>query len=278
MKIGFVGAGRMGGPMVSRLAAAGESVVVHARSPSRAEDRRDGCTAVAAVAEVAADADAVVICVHKDEQVRQVCFENGLLDAMEAGSVLIVHTTGNPRTVLDIAEAVSHRGVRVVDAPVSGGPHDIARGRVTTFVGGTADAFSAASSVIGHYSEPSFHTGGLGSGQMVKLVNNAVFASNIAILGAAVDVGGQLGIDESVLARCLQRGSAGSMALDNVVRAGAFATFSEAVGEFLDKDVAVVRHVADDVGVDLGLVGTALDHPRSYSHSASTGSVTRRRE
>ncbi|MBY6687776.1 NAD(P)-dependent oxidoreductase [Rhodococcus sp. BP-149] len=270
MVIGFIGAGRMGGPMVSRLAAAGESVVVHTRTPAETVTRADGVATATDLADVVVDAGAVVVCVHTDDQVRAVCFEGGMLEAMRPGSVLIVHTTGDPRTVLGISRAVSHRGIDVVDAPVSGGPHDIEQGRVTTFVGGSADAFTAASAVIGHYSNPRFHTGALGSGQLTKLVNNAVFASNVAVLGAATELGRQFGIDDSVLARCLHRGSASSTALDNVIRAGTFGAFAGAVEEFLAKDIAVVREVAADFDVDMGLLETALDASNRSPHSTTT--------
>lgn len=258
MIIGFVGTGRMGAPMVRRLALMGEAVRVHARPNSPRVGFDGDVETVDTVAATAVDADAVVVCVHTDEQVRQVCHDGELLSAMRPKSVLIVHTTGHPRTVRDVADVLAHRGVDVVDAPVSGGPDEIEKGSITTFVGGSADAFAAASEVLGHYSNPSFHTGGLGTGQLTKLVNNAVFASNIAVLGAATGIGRGLGIDESVLLQCLQQGSASSMVLDNVLRAGGSEVFARAVGEFLAKDVAVVRQVASDLDVSLGILDATL--------------------
>ena len=258
MVIGFVGAGRMGAPMVARLALMRETVRVHAR-PNALRIGFDGdVEMVATIAATAADADAVVVCVHNDAQVRHVCHDGGLLSAMRPNSVLIVHTTGHPQTVRDMEDVLTHRGVEIVDAPVSGGPQDIEKGSITTFVGGSVGAFAAASEVLCHYSNPSFHTGDLGTGQLTKLVNNAVFASNIAVLDAATGIGRGLGIDESVLLQCLQQGSASSIVLDNVLRAGGSEVFALAVGEFLGKDVEVVRQVAADLDVNLGILDATL--------------------
>ncbi|AYJ50329.1 NAD(P)-dependent oxidoreductase [Rhodococcus sp. P1Y] len=259
MIIGFVGAGRMGAPMVARLTSSGQTVRVLARSDEAAGAAPVGAESVRTLPETAAGADAVVVCVHTDEQVLQVCLEDGLLDAMGSGSVLIVHTTGSPYTVRDIEAAAAWRGVAVVDAPVSGGPHDIARGEITTFVGGSDDAVVKARSVLTHYSNPVLAVGALGSGQLTKLVNNAVFASNVAILGAAGRIGRQLGLHEPTLVQCLQRGSARSAALDGVARAGSAAAFAHSVGEFLGKDIAVVREVAADLEIDLGVLDSILE-------------------
>ena len=136
-RVGFIGTGRMGAPMVRRLVDAGHEVRragPHAREGLAVSDL--GALPVTDLAAVAEGADAVIVCVFTDDQVREVCLEDGLVAAMSPGAVLVVHTTGSPRT----AETIAARGVDVVDAPVSGGPHDIAAGRVTLFVGGEDDA------------------------------------------------------------------------------------------------------------------------------------------
>ncbi len=104
MRVGFIGAGRMGAPMVGRLLAAGHQVTVLARTP---EKRAEILQLGAAVAEDAigfATADVVVLCVFTDDQVLEVC-AGPLPAAMPAGATLIIHTTGSPRTAQGIAEA-----------------------------------------------------------------------------------------------------------------------------------------------------------------------------
>ena len=146
MRVGLIGAGRMGAPMVVRLTAAGHRV----RALGRTEEKRRavaelGATPVADIAAVVERADAVVICLFTDEQVRTVV-DSTLLAAVPAGAVVIVHTTGSPRTVEHLRELATH--IDIVDAPVSGGPHDIAAGQVTLFVGGTDDAAQRAQPVL----------------------------------------------------------------------------------------------------------------------------------
>jgi 3-hydroxyisobutyrate dehydrogenase-like beta-hydroxyacid dehydrogenase len=253
MRIGFVGAGRIGRPMVARLLGAGHRVRALARSDAAGRWLAGaGATPVGALPEVADGAGAVVVCVHTDEQVRAVCLQTGLLDAMPAGSVLVVHTTGSPDTAELLAERAAGRGVAVVDAPISGGPHDVEAGRVTLFVGGTAAGLDLARPVLSAYGDPVLHLGPVGSGQRVKLVNNAVFAANIGLVAQAVAVGARLGVAEGSLLDGLRHGSADSRALAGIAGSGSVAAFAAAVGEFVGKDVAVVRRVVADLGAELG--------------------------
>jgi 3-hydroxyisobutyrate dehydrogenase-like beta-hydroxyacid dehydrogenase len=258
MRIGFVGAGRIGRPMVDRLVAAGHQVQVLARSESSTQSlAAGGATPVSDLKQVAAGADAVAVCVYADGQVRELCIEGGLIDAMEVGSVLIVHTTGSPRTAQLLAERGADRDVLVVDAPISGGPHDVAAGNVTLFVGGSEAGLERARPVLTTYGDPLLLFGPVGAGQQVKLLNNAVFAANIGLLGQAVALAAQLGVDEADMLRGLVNGSAASRALSGVAARGSVSGFAESVQEFLGKDVAVVREVVSELGADLGVLGQA---------------------
>lgn len=251
MRIGFVGAGRMGRPMVDRLVAAGHEVRVLGRTPdARSALAEAGAVPVAELAAVADRADVVGVCVLNDAQVREVCIHSGL-----PASTLVVHTTGSPRTVADIAA----RGFAVVDAPVSGGPHDVAAGRVTVLVGGAVEDVDRVRPMLAAYGDPILHVGGLGAGQQVKLINNALFAAHIGLLADAVRVASEFGIDEHVLLTALPHGSAASRALSGAAVRRSVAGFTTAVREFLAKDVAVVREVAAESGVDLGAIAAAID-------------------
>lgn len=258
MNIGFVGAGRMGAPMVQRLVAAGHRVRALGRTdPKRAAVAELGATPVATVAEVADDADAVVLCVFTDEQVAEIAPD--LIAAMPSASVLVLHTTGSPRTAEALAARALARGVHVVDAPVSGGPYDIAAGTVTLWVGGTDEAVERARPAISAYGDPVLHVGPVGSGQKVKLVNNTLFAAQIGLVAEAARLGARLGVEESALLAALPHGSGASKAMGNIARAGSTADFIAAVGEFIGKDVAVVRQTATELGADLGRLDALVD-------------------
>ncbi len=260
MKVGFIGAGRMGAPMVRRLVDAGHEVTALGRTPEkRAAASELGAAAVGDPAELAGDADAVVVCVFTDEQVRQICLTDDLLGAMAPGSLLILHTTGSPRTAEAIAARAAESDISVLDAPVSGGPHDIAAGTVTVFAGGSDAAVERAHPLLSSYADPVLHVGPTGFGQRVKLVNNTLFASQIGIVAEAVRLGERLGVDEATLLDALPHGSGTSRALDSIARIGSAAGFIGAVGEFIGKDVAVVRATTAELGTDLGLLADAVD-------------------
>lgn len=260
MRLGFVGAGRMGRPMVRRLIEAGHEVRVLGRSAgARAAIEAEGARAVTEIGDVGTAVEAVLICVFDDEQIREVCFESGLLGRIPGGSTIVVHTTGSPDTAASIAARARPAGIDVLDAPVSGGPHDVAAGRVTLFVGGSDDAVARVRPVLGCYGDPVLHVGPPGSGQRVKLVNNALFAAQIGLLSDAIGLATRLGLDEAVLLDALSHGSAASRALSGVEGAGSVARFAERAGDFIRKDVAVARKVAAEFGGDLGALESAIN-------------------
>jgi 3-hydroxyisobutyrate dehydrogenase-like beta-hydroxyacid dehydrogenase len=255
MKIGFVGAGRMGAPMIERLVGAGHQVQALGRTDEKRSAVTDlGATAVSSAAAVAEGADVVIVCVFTDDQVRRVCLDDGLAASLPAGSILVLHTTGNPRTAEAIAQIAAKSGAEVLDAPVSGGPHDIAAGWVTLFVGGSGSTLERARPALASYGDPILHVGPLGNGQKVKLVNNTLFAAQIGLLAAAVRLGDDLGIDEAALLGALPHGSGSSRALAGVAARGSVASFVDTAGPFVRKDVAVVRQTVAELGGDLGLL------------------------
>ena len=251
MRVGFIGAGRIGAPMVRRLVDAGHEVRALGRTDeARAAVAELGATAVGDLADVAAQADSVVVCVFTDDQVKAICVDDGLLAAMPQGAALVLHTTGSPRTAESIAAHAPH--VHVIDAPVSGGPHDVAAGRIALFVGGDDDVVTRIRPVLSAYGDPVLHVGPVGAGQKVKLVNNVMFAAQLGLIAEGVRFAAGLGIEESALLSALAHGSGNSRALGMVANAGSVGTFIDAVGEFIGKDVAVARATAAELGGELG--------------------------
>ncbi|MBF6449305.1 NAD(P)-dependent oxidoreductase [Nocardia elegans] len=259
MRIGFVGAGRMGLPMVRRLAAAGHEVrVMVRRSEVRDVVTEAGARAVHTSAEAAAGASVVLMCLFSDDQVREVCLDGELSAAMAPGSILALHTTGDPRTAHAVAaQAVSH-AVRVADAPVSGGPHDIAAGALTVFLGADDETAADLRPVLSAYADPILHVGALGAGQRVKLVNNALFAAQAGLVAAAVRLASQLGVTEAALLSALPHASSSGRVVTSIAAKKSVTEFGDAVGEFLRKDVAVVRALTAELGGSLGVLDAAI--------------------
>lgn len=256
-RVGFVGAGRMGGPMVRRLVDSGHEV----RALGRTDEKRRavtsvGAQAVAGLHDIARDADVLIVCVFTDEQVAQVC-SPGVLSAMSPGSAIVVHTTGSPRTAQAIA--AHSPGIDVIDAPVSGGPHNVAAGELTLFVGGPDDAVARVRPVLAAYGNPILHVGPLGAGQAVKLTNNALFAAQIGLLREAVALGESLGVAEDKLLEAITHGSGASKVAGFVAAGGSVDMFVERTSEFIGKDVEVVRKIAAELGETLGLLDDVID-------------------
>jgi 3-hydroxyisobutyrate dehydrogenase-like beta-hydroxyacid dehydrogenase len=157
----------------------------------------------------------------------------------------------------DIAARAEH--VEVVDAAVSGGPQDVAAGRLTLFVGGTDEAVTRLRPVLSCYGDPVLHVGPRGAGQTVKLVNNTLFAGHLGLLTESIRLGERLGVPESTLLTALTHGSASSRVLSLVAARGSVASFIELAGGFVGKDVAVVRGVAAELGSDLGVLDEVID-------------------
>ena len=260
MKIGFIGPGRMGLPMLERLAAAGNDVTVLTRSPqARTAAEAAGVSWAETVSETVRDADAVFVVVLTDEQVRAVCLgPDGAIAAMSPGATLVQHTTCDPATLQLLDAAGSERGIAVLDAALSGGPHDIAAGTLTLWVGGDEAVVDRMRPVLATYASPIMSVGPVGNGQRVKLVNNALFVAQVGLAIDAVRLAGSLGIDEKVILAAVQHGSGASRALDIVSRGDSVDAVAHRLAGLMLKDVTVVRDVARRAGADLGIIGAVL--------------------
>ena len=256
----MIGSGRMGRPIVDRLMTAGHEVTLHTRRPeTRAIALKAGASWADTIEETVRGADAVVVVVLTDEQVRSVCLgPDGALAAMPAGATLVQHTTSDPETARLLFEAGAECGVGVLDAALSGGPHDIAAGRLTLWVGGDEAQLEQTRPLLEAYASPILFVGPAGNGQRVKLVNNALFVAQVGLAVDAVRVAGSLGIAENVILTALQHGSGASRALGVVARGGSVDSVAVRLADLMSKDVAVVREVARSTGADLGIIGTVL--------------------
>jgi 3-hydroxyisobutyrate dehydrogenase-like beta-hydroxyacid dehydrogenase len=252
MRVGFVGAGRMGMPMVERLAAAGHDLVVHARR-AEAKDALAGLGVrhVTELAEAAAGVDVLLLCLFSDAQLAEVA--GPLAAALPDGAVFASHVTGRGSTL----QAVAGRfpAIHVVDAPVSGGPGEISAGRLTVLLGGEPVARERAAGAVRAYADPVIETGELGTALAVKLVNNFLFAANTQLAAEAVRLGEALGVAPLQLLSALQHTSGGSRASDRVAAGGGdMAAFATRIGRFMKKDVAACLEQAAEREVDAGLL------------------------
>jgi 3-hydroxyisobutyrate dehydrogenase-like beta-hydroxyacid dehydrogenase len=260
MRVGFIGAGAMGRPIINQLAAAGHDVTVMARSPAARASLEAGDLRYAdTVAATVRDADVVFVVVLTDEQVREVSLgPAGALAAMRKGATLVQHTTSDPASVEAIGAEGAARGIHVLDAALSGGPHDIAAARLTLWVGGEASDLERVLPLLDTYASPIIMVGRVGNGQRVKLINNALFVAQVGLAADAVRLAASLEIDEASILDALQHGSGASRGLSVVANAGSVDLIAGRIGRLMQKDVTVVCDTAQRAGADLGIIGTVL--------------------
>ena len=226
--IGFVGTGVMGGSMAANLMAAGFTLRVFNRSPERAARLVDGGAVRAeSAADTAAGADAVVTIVGLPEDVREVYFGGdqpsgsggnsvGLIEAASPGTILIDMTTSRPSLARQIHAAAAARGVRALDAPVSGGDVGARAGTLSIMVGGDEGAFAAARPLLAAMGGNIVHQGPAGAGQHTKMCNQIAIASTMVGMVEALLYARGAGLDPAAVLESIGAGAAGSWSLSNL--------------------------------------------------------------
>ena len=242
--VGFIGLGSQGGPMARRIVEAGFPLVLWARRPESLSPYADTAAEVAAdLADLGARCDHVGICVVDDAGVRLVF--DALLPTMRAGSRIAIHSTIHPDSCVALAAQAAERGVALIDAPVSGGGPAAAAGTLTVMVGGDAAAVEAARPVFESFSGMIAHLGGVGAGQLAKLVNNSLMAANMALADAALAAGAGLGLDRAAFVDLVKASSGRSFAFEVRARLPDIALFGHGAA-LLSKDVGLLATVLKD--------------------------------
>ena len=218
-RVGFCGLGVMGAPMAGHLASAGHSVSVYNRTPSRALEwvAAHGHQAFPTPAEVAAESDVVFLCVGNDDDVRQVMLgENGILDGAHDGLIVVDHTTTSATLARDMYESCAAHGVVFLDAPVSGGQAGAQGGTLTVMCGSVSvDEFTAVATIISAYSRSCVRLGGIGSGQLTKMVNQICIAGLVQALSEGVAFAEHAGLDAHAVIDVISQGAAQSWQMQN---------------------------------------------------------------
>jgi len=211
--VGFIGLGDQGLPMAEAIAEAGFAVHAWARRPEVFRDPRLGALSRQATATgLAAAVDLVAVCVSTDEGVLDLAAS--MMPVMRRGAIFVNHGTGTPANAIALAALGAQHGVRVIDAPVSGGRPAAEARSLTTLVGGEESAIRAASPVFESFSARIVHLGPAGAGQRAKLFNNALMLMNMHAIADILTLAKDTGIDIPALADALRSGSAASRALE----------------------------------------------------------------
>jgi 3-hydroxyisobutyrate dehydrogenase len=216
-RIGWIGTGVMGSSMAGHLLEAGHQVAVFNRTRARADELVEkGATWRDSPAEVAADAEVVFTMLGFPIDVREVVLgEDGILGAMQPGSLLVDMTTSEPALAVEIHEAAKAKGVQALDAPVSGGDVGARNATLVIMVGGESVAFERAEPLFDSVGKTIKLLGGPGSGQHAKMVNQIAIASGMIALCEALLYGHRAGLDLKQTIATIESGAAGSWSLSN---------------------------------------------------------------
>jgi len=251
----FVGLGVMGYPMAGHLQAAGHPTTVYNRTTARAEAwvAEHGGTMAATPAEAADGADAVMLCVGNDDDVRSVVYgDDGVLAGMVPGATLVDHTTASAQLARELGEATAEREMGFVDGPISGGQAGAENGQLSVMCGGDPEVFSGVEPVIDAYARVIVLVGPVGHGQLTKMVNQICIGGLVQGLSEALDFGRRAGLDASKVMEAISQGASASWYLSN--RAGTMLDRHFDHGFAIDwmrKDFGIVFDEARRLGASL---------------------------
>jgi 3-hydroxyisobutyrate dehydrogenase-like beta-hydroxyacid dehydrogenase len=217
-EVAFLGLGVMGFPMAGHLALAGHDVRVYNRSAekSRAWMGEFKGSSAATPREAAAGRDIVFCCVGNDDDLRSVVLgDDGAFAGMKPGAVFVDHTTASANVARELDAEARKRGLKFVDAPVSGGQAGAQNGMLTVMCGGDADAFDTAKPVAMAFARAFTLLGASGSGQLAKMVNQIAIAGLVQGLSEAIAFGRKAGLDMKQVLEVIGKGAAQSWQMDN---------------------------------------------------------------
>jgi len=215
-KIGFIGLGIMGKPMVRNLRKAGHELVVYDIFAKSVDEMvGDGIERGASASDVAARAELVITMLPDGPEVEQaVLGAGGVLEGIRAGSILVDMSSISPLVSQKLAAACKEKSVAFLDAPVSGGEPKAIDGTLAIMVGGDEQMFNKIEPVLKLMGASVVLTGGVGAGNVTKLANQIIVACNIAAMSEALVLADRCGVDSEVVFNAIKGGLAGSTVLN----------------------------------------------------------------
>ena len=268
--IGFIGLGAMGNPMSKNLIRKGYKVTVYDIVQERFQAVvEQGAEGARSCKEVAEKAKVIITMLPSSPNVREVILgKEGVIEGVKRGSVVIDMSTIDPMTTREVSEKLLERGVSMLDAPVARGVPAAVAGTLTIFVGGDKEIYDRCKDILSAMGTDIHYIGDAGTGEVVKIINNLIGATEMALLAEALVLGVKAGVKPDVLFKALSTGSANSFILQNHVKNFAMK------GKF-EKGVFPVDYILKDLGLALAM--GAKYHVPLYFGSLATQAYERAR-
>lgn len=259
--IGFIGLGVMGKPMARNLIKAGYPLVIHNRSREPVEElAAQGAEPAFSPSEVASRSQVTITVLPDSPDVELVALgRGGLIEGVSEGDVYVDMSTIAPPVAVKVAEAMAEKGVRCLDAPVSGGDVGAREGTLSIMVGGDEDVFNEMLPILEVMGKTIVHCGPNGAGQIVKACNQIQVALNLIGMAEALVLGAKAGVDPAIVVKVLSGGLAQSRVMDvrgpRIIRR----IFEPGFRSKLHyKDLNIIRETARAYGISLP--ASALAH------------------
>jgi 3-hydroxyisobutyrate dehydrogenase len=270
-KLGFIGLGLMGGPIVGRLLEAGYDVTVWNRSPEKIISAvANGATKAANVAELVSAVDLVLMCLTDSTAVEKVVFgEDGVASGAADDKLLVDFSSMRPDVTRKFAARLKmETGMSWVDAPVSGGAKGAAAGTLAIMAGGEVEDVERVRPIVAVFSQRFTRMGEIGAGQITKLCNQIIVASNVAAMAEAISFAEKSGVvDATKLAEALKGGWADSQPFQIMAPRFAARNTEPKIGaiDVMLKDIDTARDLAIENGAPLPMAALASEAFRKLS-------------
>ena len=258
--IGFIGLGVMGAPMATHLARAGHTLTLHdadARTAATLATTLGGAArAVATPAAVGARSDVVITMLPNGEVVRDVALgPEGLAQTLKSGALLLDTSSAQPWLTRETAAALQHRGVAMVDAPVSGAQWGAQAAELVFMVGGAYADVQRVRPLLDVMGRAVFHLGALGSGHAMKCINNLITALTFSATAEGLVIGKRFGLDPAVMTQVLNESTGMSwISRNHIAQRITSRSFDDPFKlELMLKDIGIAMGLAREQGLELPL-------------------------
>lgn len=214
LRIGWIGTGVMGRSMAEHLIRNGFSLSIYNRTHAKAETLISQGAQFASIREIAESCHVVFTMVGYPQDVDDVILgENGVLNSLQPGSLLVDHTSSSPGLAVRIAEAAKLKNIETVDAPVSGGDVGAREGKLAIMCGATSEGFNRAKEIMKYYGANIEHMGHAGAGQHTKLTNQIILTGNMIGMVEGLIYAYKSGLDLNQMITLISSGAASSASL-----------------------------------------------------------------
>ena len=262
MKIGFIGLGIMGKPMAKNLLKAGYELKVHDLVTAAVEELvLAGAVKAQSSADAARGSDLIITMLPNSPHVKAaVLGENGVLEGLTPGSILVDMSSINPIASREICLQVEKKGCFMLDAPVSGGEPKAIDGTLAIMAGGKQDVFDRVKDVLQVMGKSVTLCGDIGAGNTTKLANQIIVAANIAAVSEALTLGVKAGVRPEAIYSAIRAGLAGSTVMDAKAPMMMDGNFKPGFRINLHiKDLANALDTGHDVGAPLPLTAAVME-------------------